>query len=197
MPRIARIIPPQAMLHIIGRSNNKIRMFKNADDFTQFRRTILKYISEVPIFIHHYIFMHTHVHILAWVDDTSVLASIMKCIGVSYNHYYRRNYGFHGHLWHGRFRTVVIESESHWAACGRYIELNPVRANICQRPEKYPWSSYHYYAFGKEDPLLRPIKGMTMCEKWVPGVGSRKYREFVLDGMKMDQNALKRLYSKK
>lgn len=88
MPRRARIIPPQAMLHIIGRSNNKIRLFKNPDDFTQFRRTILKYISGEPVFIHNYIFMHTHVHILAWIDDTRVLASLMKRIGVSYNHYY-------------------------------------------------------------------------------------------------------------
>ena len=141
--------------------------------------------------------MHTHVHILAWIDDTKILASLMKCIGVSYNHYYRRQYDYHGHLWHGRFRTVVIENESHWAACGRYIELNAVRAKICKRPEKYIWSSYHYYAFGKEDPLLHPIKGMPGCENWTKDVGSSEYRKFVLAGIDMDQNAMKRLYSTK
>lgn len=197
MPRIPRILPPDAMLHLIGRSNNKMILFKNSDDFTQFRRTILKFITNQNIFIHNYVFMHTHFHILAWIDDTASLAKTMKSILVSYNHYYRRRYGFHGHLWHSRFRTVVIETETHWAACGRYIELNPVRANICRQPKKFPWSSYHHYAFGKEDPLLRPIKGMARCEKWIKGVGSAEYRSFILEGLKMDQNALKRLFSAK
>ncbi len=197
MPRSSRILPPAAMLHLIGRSNNRITIFKDANDFTQFRRILLRFFADRAIFIHNYVFMHTHFHILAWIDDTSCLAPVMRSIFVSYNHYYRRQYGFHGHIWHSRFRTVIIENESHWAACGRYIELNPMRANICKRPDKFPWSSYHYYAFGKEDPLIHPIKGMAGGEKWVKGVGSADYRSFILEGLKTDQNALKRLFSAK
>lgn len=199
MPRCARIIPHQAMLHIIGRGNNKIHLFKNPDNFTQFRRTILRFISGLPIFIHNYVFMQTHIHILAWIDNTGVLASLMKRIAVSYNHYYRRQYDFYGHLWRGRFRTVVVEGDHHWAACGRYIELNPVRAQICKRPEIYPWSSYHYYAFGKEDPLLHPNKGTALNGNWTwtLGKGLPEYRAFVLDGIDMNQNDMRRLYSTK
>ena len=38
----------------------------------------------------------------------------------------------------------------------RYIELNPVRARIVKHPKDYPWSSYHYNASGKADPLITP-----------------------------------------
>ncbi|MFH1829996.1 MAG: transposase [Pseudomonadota bacterium] len=197
MPRLARILPSDAMVHLIGRSNNSMRLFHDADDFTRFRNTILRYLKDRPIFIHHYVFMHTHFHLLAWVEGTSCLASVMKAIAVSYNHYHRRRYRFYGHIWHSRFRSIVIEDEAHWSACGRYIEINPVRAGICHKPEKYPWSSYRHYAFGREDVLLNPVKGRIGCEDWLLGRGSLSYREFVQAGITMDQTEMRKLYSKK
>lgn len=195
MPRSARILPTDAMIHLIGRSNNSMRLFCDADDFTQFRRTILRALEKMPVFIHHYVFMHTHFHLLAWVEGTGCLASIMKSIAVSYNHYYRRRYGFRGHIWHSRFRSIVINHEAHWLACGRYIEINPVRARICDRPEHYPWSSYRHYAYGRDDPLLQPVRGRLGCEDWRAHGGSQAHREFVRAGLLLDQRELQLRYS--
>lgn len=183
------------MAHLIGRANNSIHLFQNPNDFTKFRDILLKYTLEAPIFIHNYVFMHTHFHLLAWIEDTSCLAPIMKAINLSYNYYYQRAHGYRGHIWRNRFRSVLITHEAQWQACGRYIEINPVRASICEQPEMFPWSSYHYYAFGKEDPLLRPIKGMAGGEIWLKGSGSPAYREFVLAGVAMNQDEMRRCYS--
>lgn len=185
------------MIHLIGRSNNSMRLFHDADDFTRFRSTLLRYLKDMPIFIHHYVFMNTHFHLLAWVEKTSCLASVMKAIAISYNHYHRRRYRFHGHIWHSRFRSIVIEREAHWIACGRYIEINPIRAGICRKPESFPWSSYRHYAFGRKDVLLNPIKGRIGCEDWIPGRGSPSYREFVRAGISMNQTDMRKLYSQK
>jgi putative transposase len=49
-----------------------------------------------------------------------------------------------------------VLDEDYFLACQRYIELNPVRARMVERPEDYPWSSYRANAFGKDSPLVKP-----------------------------------------
>jgi putative transposase len=59
-----------------------------------------------------------------------------------------------GTLWEGRYKASVIESERYHLMCSRYIELNPVRSAMVADPADYPWSSYHWHAPGKSDPLI-------------------------------------------
>jgi putative transposase len=59
-------------------------------------------------------------------------------------------------VWEGRFRSCLAQSEEYVLACYRYIELNPVRANMVHRPEDYRWSSYRANALGKRHELIEP-----------------------------------------
>jgi putative transposase len=65
-------------------------------------------------------------------------------------------HGRSGTLWEGRYRATLIDTARYLLVCQRYIELNPVRAGISERPEDYPWSSYHANAMGVRDPLITP-----------------------------------------
>ena len=67
-----------------------------------------------------------------------------------------RRYGRSGTLWEGRFKASAVQQESHLLARYRYIELNPVRARMVDKPEDYPWSSYRATALGEHNPLLCP-----------------------------------------
>jgi putative transposase len=80
----------------------------------------------------------------------------MKQINLAYYHYYRKKYGYCGHLWQGRYKSVIIESDAQVLGCGKYIELNPVRAGIVVQPEQFEFSSYRYYALGQQDSLVTP-----------------------------------------
>ncbi|AWX99154.1 hypothetical protein A8139_03415 [Marinomonas primoryensis] len=51
-----------------------------------------------------------------------------------------------GTLWEGRFKSCVINAEEYLFICQRYIELNPVRANMVNHPAEYKWSSYRFHA---------------------------------------------------
>jgi len=73
----------------------------------------------------------------------------MRGLGLRYTQYYNRKYERIGTLWTGRYRSIPIEDEQYWWTCLRYIELNPVRAQIVLRPEDYRWSTYRTYAFGE------------------------------------------------
>ena len=57
-------------------------------------------------------------------------------------------------MWEGRFKSCLAQSEDYVLACYRYIELNPVRADMVSHPRAYRWSSYRANAYGKEDLLL-------------------------------------------
>ena len=47
-----------------------------------------------------------------------------------------------GHLFQGRFHSVVVTADAHLLELHRYLALNPVRSGLCQRPDQYPWSAH-------------------------------------------------------
>ncbi|VAX00309.1 Transposase and inactivated derivatives [hydrothermal vent metagenome] len=63
---------------------------------------------------------------------------LMKNLGQRYMQYINRTYRRSGTLWEGRFRSCLAQSEDYVLACYRYIELNPVRADIVNHPREYP-----------------------------------------------------------
>jgi len=78
----------------------------------------------------------------------------MKQLNLAYLYHYRKKYKYWGHLWQGRYKSLIVARDEYLIKCGRYIEENPVRAKIVKRSEDYPWSSYRYYAFGEEEGLI-------------------------------------------
>ena len=183
MPRGPRHLPEAGMFHLIARGNNGVCICRNREDFSHLKRTILRFTPNTEVAVHHYALMHTHFHLLAWVEDTNVLASVMKALLVSYQLYYRRKYPYNGHLWHSRFRSILMKDEAQWLQCARYIELNPVYAGICQDPKEYRWTSYHHYTFGKSDSFIRTKLHLSGMNTW---------KQFVLAGIDLDYQKLKR-----
>jgi putative transposase len=58
----------------------------------------------------------------------------------TYTRLINKSHSWSGHLWQGRFFSCPVEPKN-TAIVARYIELNPVRAKICENPRQYPWSS--------------------------------------------------------
>ena len=69
---------------------------------------------------------------------------------------YQWNYRRSGTLWEGRFKSAMIDSAQYLLACYRYIELNPVRANMVEHPQHYRWSSFHANAMGQHQDVITP-----------------------------------------
>lgn len=79
---------------------------------------------------------------------------MMQYKGRHYVPYINHIYGTSGTIWEGRYKASLINDEEYLLTCMRYIELNPVRANMVKGPANYRWSSYRDNAQGKEDTLL-------------------------------------------
>ena len=100
--------------------------------------------------------MTTHVHLLITPKEEQSLAKAIQMLGRYYVQYYNYSYQRTGTLWEGRYKATLIDSESYLLTCMRYIELNPVRADMVAHPSEYPWSSYRTNALGQTNELVTP-----------------------------------------
>jgi putative transposase len=80
----------------------------------------------------------------------------MKYLGQRYVQYINKTYKRSGTLWEGRFKSCLVDADQYLLECQRYIELNPVRADMVEHPAEYRWSSYRANAQGGFNPLIKP-----------------------------------------
>ncbi|MGJ8690949.1 MAG: transposase [Thalassotalea sp.] len=154
MPRRARITLPNIPHHIIQRGNNRQACFFCKQDYQLYLTWLEEYAKEFHCLIHAYVLMTNHVHLLITPLKSKSLGQLMKCLGQRYVQYINRTYRRSGTLWEGRFRSCLAQDEGYVLSCYRYIELNPVRANMVNKPSDYPWSSYHFNGLGKPNAML-------------------------------------------
>jgi putative transposase len=150
MARLPRISLPGIPQHIIQRGNNRHACFASDDDYAAYAYWLSEYSEIFEVKIHAWVFMTNHVHILATPGSENGISKMMQSLGRSYVRYFNDTYQRTGTLWEGRYKSCVVDAENYLLTCMRYIELNPVRANVVATPADYKWSSYHANALGKK-----------------------------------------------
>jgi putative transposase len=100
--------------------------------------------------------MTNHVHILATPREHGSISRMMQKVGRHYVRYFNKAYRRSGTLWEGRFKSCVVDADHYLLTCQRYIELNPVRANMVGDPVDYRWSSYRCNGLGQPLKLWQP-----------------------------------------
>ena len=156
MPRRARIALPGIPWHIIQRGNNRSACFYADEDYQLYLRHLKELTEKFGCAVHAYVLMTNHVHLLLTPEKETSAALLMKNLGQRYVQYINRTYRRSGTLWEGRFRSCLTQTEDYVLACYRYIELNPVRANMVNHPREYPWSSYRGNGEGLSSELIIP-----------------------------------------
>ena len=158
MARLPRINLPDIPQHIIQRGNNRQACFYHEHDYAFYLSKLLEYTQKYEVEVHAFVLMTNHVHLLLTPKQTSAISQVMQALGRSYVRYINTRYQRTGTLWEGRHKASLVDSEHYFLILSRYIELNPVRANMTSQPGDYPWSSYQGNALGKSIKLLTPHK---------------------------------------
>lgn len=156
MARKPRFILPGVPQHIVQRGHNREPCFYASDDCSRFRSDLHDAANANQVAIHAYVLMTNHVHLLATSGQEYGVTHMMQDLGRKYVRYINNTYRRTGSLWEGRFKASLVDSEAYLVTCMRYIEMNPVRANMVQHPAEYAWSSYGANAQGKTDKLITP-----------------------------------------
>ncbi len=176
--RRRRIWYPGATYHITSRGIRKSVIFVEQDDYKIFM-LILQYTQEkMPFQLHSYCLMSNHFHLLLTTYEMEI-GKIMQLILGNYARYFNRKYGYKGHLFEDRYVSGLIRTTNQLLKISRYIHMNPVKAGIVHRPEDYPYSSYFYFIFGKDYPILEK-NSILECFRDNP---IKQYKEFVESDM--------------
>jgi REP element-mobilizing transposase RayT len=141
MARPLRLEHPGAVWHITSRGNNRCNIYLGNDDHLMFLSIFAEAVRRFRWIVHAYTLMTNHFHLILETPEPT-LSRGMKWMNGKYAQWFNRKHDRSGHLFQGRFKGFLVEKETHLLALIRYVALNPVRADMVDRPEKYQWSSY-------------------------------------------------------
>jgi putative transposase len=156
VPRKPRFYLPDVPVHIVQRGHSRESVFFEADDYSAYLSWLQEAAERYGCAIHAYVLMTNHIHILATPDSKNSISLMMQYVGRQYVPYINYTYGTSGTIWEGRYKASMIHDEEYLLTCMRYIELNPVRADMVKSPGAYRWSSYRANAQGAESQLVQP-----------------------------------------
>lgn len=156
MARLPRICLPGIPQHVIQRGNNRQVCFASDEDFAAYAYWLHEYSKKYHVSIHAWVFMTNHVHLLMTPETKDGISKLMQSLGRRYVRYFNYTYKRSGTLWEGRFKSCVVDAENYLLLCQRYIELNPVRANMVESPADYKWSSFRSNGWGQPSKLWAP-----------------------------------------
>lgn len=188
MPRKSRIVFANYPHHVVQRGHRQQAVFFSDFDRADYLQTLVECRESMGIRIYAYCLMDNHVHLIIdpGTDASSISATMKRLAGRHARRMNRRNC-WRGSLWESRFKCSPIDTDRYLLICGRYVDLNPVRARIVTSPELFAWSSY------------RARIGLTICD-WLdqdPALAALAhtaerraalYREFV--GLPIDEQEL-------
>ena len=138
MPRKLRI-KRDGFYHIINRGVDRSNIYLCDDDFIKFIEIMQEASLEYHFEIYSYCLMNNHYHLLIKITKEN-LSIIMQKINSRYSIYFNNKYKRVGPLWQGRFKSWYVFDEAYLKTLIRYIEFNPIKANITQNIGEYRWA---------------------------------------------------------
>lgn len=182
MARPLRIEYAGAVYHITSRGNERKPVFKSDQDRVNFLNTLQHVNKRYNWICHAYCLMDNHYHLLIETPDGNLAIGMRQLNGV-YTQLFNKLHGRNGHLFQGRYKSILIQKDSHLLEVCRYVVLNPVRAKMVEKPEAWKWSSYKATA-GRESchPCLTVdwVLGQFSGKR---GTAEKEYLQFVQWGI--------------
>jgi putative transposase len=144
MPRMGRIVLPNYPHHVVQRGHNRQVVFAEPSDYQRYLEDLRELKALFDVKVYAFCLMTNHVHLLlAPGNSVTGLGQLMKGLAGRMTRYRNKQEGRTGTLWESRYKSSVVQTDAYLLACSRYIELNPVRAQMVQHARDYPWSSLH------------------------------------------------------
>lgn len=183
MSRPVRIEFPDALYHVTARGGRREAVFDDDQDRRMFLSTLEQVVNRFNWVCHAWCLMDNHYHLLIQTPDGNLSKGMRQLNGV-YTQASNRRHQRVGHLFQGRFKAILVDSDAYLLELARYVVLNPVRAGMVGDPADWPWSSY------------RASAGLELCAPWLavdgvlaPFAGQRalaqtRYTQFVVEGVK-------------
>jgi putative transposase len=161
MGRSLRVTAGGYVYHVLNRANARMRIFDTPKDYEAFEQILADAVQRMKMRLLAYSVLPNHWHLVVWPREDGDLSTFVGWLTLTHTqrwHAFRNSVGT-GHLYQGRFKSFLVESDEYlWTVC-RYVERNALRAGLCARAEQWRWSSL--WRREQCDPQSR-----TMLSKW-------------------------------
>jgi putative transposase len=150
MARPLRVEFEGALYHLTGRGNARQKVFADQADCTKFVQLLMESLERYDVVLHGYVLMGNHYHLIAETRRAN-LGQWMHWLTTAYTVYFNRRHRRAGHLFQGRYKSIVVEAEGYLLSLSRYVHLNPVRGQVIGRGDPverrkrlrdWHWGSY-------------------------------------------------------
>jgi len=131
-----------------------MRLFSKPGDYDAFEAVVAETLEKRPLRICGFCLMPTHWHFVVWPEKDGQLAAFMQRLTITHARRWqehRERVGF-GHVYQSRYKSFPVESDDYFYQVMRYVERNPLRANLVERAEDWRWSSLWRYLHGTPQP---------------------------------------------
>jgi len=141
MSRTARASKGGVCYHVINRGNGRATVYHDANDYQYFAYLMRYSCSKLPMRILAWCLMPNHFHLVLWPHEDGDLGRWMHRLLTGHVKNYHKKWGTSGRIWQGRFKAFPIEQDLHLLTVLRYVERNPLRANLVKHAQEWLWSS--------------------------------------------------------
>lgn len=189
MARPYRILGENAFYHITSHGNGCRSIYEGERDYLKFLEYLLQAKEKFQFRLYAYVLMTNHYHLLVQTLQAN-LSKIMHYINGAYTAYYNKTNKNAGHLFQGRYKSLIIDADNYFKKVTRYIHLNPVKAKMAERPQDYKWSSYRGYMSGKGDGYIDKEEIGKVLD-----MSMEEYEKFVCAGKDEKDDIFKEVYA--
>ena len=182
MARIARIVVPGLPHHVTQRGNRGERVFFSDADYRAYLDMLKTASNKAGSEIWAWCLMPNHVHLIVVPAHED---GLRQSVANAHRRYARRinaRNEWTGHLWQGRFGSVVMD-EAHLYNAFAYISLNPVRAGLVREPQDWPWSSVRAHMAGEDDAITSVAPALSRTGDFAAFLG-RHWDEKLFDPLR-------------
>lgn len=165
MPRIARGLGDCCVYHVLNRGNGQSEVFHGSSDYETFLEIVKEAKGRYAVKVLAYCLMPNHFHMAVIPERGEHLSKWMQWIMTSHVRKYHRHYGSSGHVWQGRYKSFLVQSDNHLLTVLRYIEGNPVRARTVDSAKAWRWSSHRENAGITEKVLVDELP-LELPKEW-------------------------------
>jgi REP element-mobilizing transposase RayT len=161
MARRRRILGPGLLYHVVARGNRRETVFPSPSDYESYLHQLVAYRTRYAVNLYGYCLMPNHVHLLVRTAEVS-LDRFMQGVQQSYTQRFNDRHGLVGHVFQGRYKAFLCETDEYLLTLVRYVHQNPVRAGLARCADDYPYSGHHAYAAGVATELVDPTFVLTL-----------------------------------
>ena len=183
-PRFA-ILEDRSTFHVTWQCHNHDWLLAEAWAKEMYYQLLLQYKDRYGVEIYSYCLMDNHPHLSGKLRDLKSFSDFFRVVNSRFARVYNQRMHRRGQVVMDRFKSPRIQTEADLLKVMLYIDLNPKRAGKVRHPRSNEYSSFRYYAYGKDDPLITPAPSYLALAA-TPKRRQQCYRAMVTDILKND-----------